>query len=200
MRGGPSAPPCRRRFHTPSRGAGQEPGGCAVRTRPGRTRSGGGHGDERQRTAADGSTAEGRRPNRGGVVTPGGVWGETGLPAQAASGRKAAGRWSRLLCGTWAPVAPMARETRPWRPHEWESPEAGHRGGVARRREAGAVRARERRGDIVPLDGAVNQHGEDPGGESNALGDVQAPSLGGVYTGEGQAGGGGRGGASEGSG
>jgi hypothetical protein len=45
-----------------------------VRTRPGTTRAGGGHGDERQRTAEDMAKAEERRHNRGGVVHPGGGW------------------------------------------------------------------------------------------------------------------------------
>jgi hypothetical protein len=50
----------------------------------------------------------------------------------------------------------MAREKRKWKPHERESTKAGHRGGVARSSEEGAVMALERRGDIVQLYGEVN--------------------------------------------
>jgi hypothetical protein len=50
----------------------------------------------------------------------------------------------------------MTREKRKWRPHERESTEAGHRGGVARSSEEGAVMALERRGDIVQLYCEVN--------------------------------------------
>jgi hypothetical protein len=63
----------------------------------------------------------------------------------------------------------MTREKRKWRPHERESTKAGHRGGVARSSEEGAVMALERRGDIVQLYGEVNQQWEEPGGYSKAF-------------------------------
>jgi len=47
-----------------------------------------------------------------------------------ASGMTAAWTWSRRLCGTWEPVAPMRREPLKWRPHESPSTDAGHRGGA----------------------------------------------------------------------
>jgi hypothetical protein len=49
-------------------------------------------------------------------------------------------------------------------PHEGESTEAGHRGGVTRSSEEGPVMGLERRGDIVWLYQRVNPQGEEPGG------------------------------------
>jgi hypothetical protein len=46
----------------------------------------------------------------------------------------------------------MEREKLKWRPHESQSTEAGHRGGVARISVEGAVMALERRGNIVLLE------------------------------------------------
>ena len=64
---------------------------------------------------------------------------------------------------------PDGKEKRKWRPHERESTKAGHRGGVARSSEKGAVMVRERRGDIAQLDCEVNQRWAEPGGSSKAI-------------------------------
>ena len=55
-------------------------------------------------------------------------------------------------------------ETQVGGPHEGESTEAGHRGGVTRRSEEGPVMGLERRGDIVWLYRWVNPQGEEPVG------------------------------------
>jgi hypothetical protein len=49
-------------------------------------------------------------------------------------------------------------------PHEWESTEAEHRGGVVRSRAEGAVRALDRRDDIVWRESAANRQWEEPYG------------------------------------
>jgi hypothetical protein len=49
-------------------------------------------------------------------------------------------------------------------PHEWESTEAEHRGGVIRSRGEGAVMALDRRDDIVRRDSAANRQREEPHG------------------------------------
>jgi hypothetical protein len=49
-------------------------------------------------------------------------------------------------------------------PHEGESTEAGHRGGVTRFSEEGLVMGLEQRGDIVWLYRWVNPRGEEPVG------------------------------------
>ena len=56
----------------------------------------------------------------------------------------------------------MGREKRKWRPHERESTEAGHRGGVACSSAEGPVMGLERRRDTVQLYGMVNQAWEEP--------------------------------------
>ena len=68
------------------------------------------------------------------------------LTDRMASGTKVARTRSRLLCGTWEPVAPMPRENRKWRPHERESTDAEHRGGATRSSDEGSVMELERRG------------------------------------------------------
>jgi len=45
----------------------------------------------------------------------------------------------------------MRREKRKWRPHERESTDAGHRGGVACNSDEGSVMELEPRSDIVQL-------------------------------------------------
>ena len=55
------------------------------------------------------------------------------------------------------PADRFGREERKWRPHERQSTEAGHRGGVACSSEAGLVMGLERRRDTVQLYGMVNQ-------------------------------------------
>ena len=52
--------------------------------------------------------------------------------ARVASGMEAARTRSRLLCGTWEPVTPMAREGRKRRTRERQSTEAAYRGGAVR--------------------------------------------------------------------
>jgi RNA-directed DNA polymerase len=56
----------------------------------------------------------------------------------------------------------MLREKFKWRPHENESTDAEHRGGVARSSEEGPVMGLERRGYIVRLYFLVNQKWEEP--------------------------------------
>ncbi len=68
------------------------------------------------------------------------------LTARSASGIKAAGTRSGLLCGTWEPVALMLRENRKRQNRERESTEAVRRGGVARSSAEGSVIEPERRG------------------------------------------------------
>ena len=56
----------------------------------------------------------------------------------------------------------MLREKFKWRPHENESTDAGHGGGVARSSDEGSVMGLERRGYIVRLYLLVNQQWEEP--------------------------------------
>ena len=58
--------------------------------------------------------------------------------ARSASGIKAAGTRSGLLCGTWEPATPMARENRKRQNRERESTDAACRGGAARTSEEGS--------------------------------------------------------------
>ena len=51
----------------------------------------------------------------------------------------------------------MIREKLKWRPHESESTDAGHGGGVAPISDEGSVMGLERRGCIVQLNLLVNQ-------------------------------------------
>ena len=66
--------------------------------------------------------------------------------ARSASGIKAAGTRSGLLCGTWEPVAPMRRENCERQNRKQESTEAARRDGVARSSGEGSVMGLERRG------------------------------------------------------
>ena len=50
----------------------------------------------------------------------------------------------------------MQREKLKWKPHESQSTDAGHRGGVTRSSVEGLVMGRERRGDTVRLYQWVN--------------------------------------------
>ena len=52
----------------------------------------------------------------------------------------------RLVHGTWEPVVSMPREKFKWRPHESESTDARHRGGMARSSVEGCVMRPEQRG------------------------------------------------------
>ena len=51
----------------------------------------------------------------------------------------------------------MSREKLKWKPHESQSTEAGHRGGVARRSVEGPVMGLEQRGGTVRLYWEVNR-------------------------------------------
>jgi hypothetical protein len=56
----------------------------------------------------------------------------------------------------------MLREKFKWRPHENESTDAEHRGGVARSSDESPVMGLKRRGYIVRLYFLVNQKWEEP--------------------------------------
>ena len=56
------------------------------------------------------------------------------------------------MCGTWEPVALMVREKCKWKPHEYESTDAEHRGGATRSSDEDSVMELERRGSIVQLE------------------------------------------------
>ncbi len=82
-------------------------------------------------------------------------WGEP-LTASAASGIKVARVRFWLERGTWEPVASMSREKSKWKPHEDQSTDAGHRGGLARSSEEVPVMGIERRGQIIQFRRGVN--------------------------------------------
>ncbi len=67
----------------------------------------------------------------------------------AATGIKVARACSRLITKTWEPVVPMLREKSKWRPHEDQSTEAEHRGGVTRSSLEVLVMGAEQRGRIA---------------------------------------------------
>ena len=67
------------------------------------------------------------------------------LSARSASGTEATRTRSGLLYGTWEPVTPMPRESRKWKHHERQSPDAAYRGGAVRISEEGSVMGLERR-------------------------------------------------------
>jgi len=114
MRGGPSKSACRSRLQTTSSCSGKESGWWALKEKAWqKTMSGEVQGDERKRTIDEVSKWKGWRQN----------WGLTKLQdksksylftAWAASGIKLAWTWTRLLCGTWEPVASMLREKFKW--------------------------------------------------------------------------------------
>jgi hypothetical protein len=83
-------------------------------------------------------------------------WGDP-LTASVASGIKVARVRSRLEHGTWEPVASMAREKPKWKPHEGQSTDAGHRGGLARSSVEVPVMGTERRGQIIQFRRGVNR-------------------------------------------
>jgi hypothetical protein len=55
----------------------------------------------------------------------------------------------------------MLRKKLKWRPHESESTDAGHGGGVSRSSDEGSVMGLERRGYIVRLYWRTNQQWEE---------------------------------------
>lgn len=71
---------------------------------------------------------------------------ETCVTVRAASGIKAAGTWSRLLCGTWERVTLVLREPRKRRPRKRLSTDTAYTGGAARMSEEGSVTGLEQRG------------------------------------------------------
>src|SRR5262249_57344603 len=58
--------------------------------------------------------------------------------------------------GTWEPGAALPREKPKWPTHQGLSPDAGHRGGWARRSGEGPGMGLERRGPIIPSRRGVN--------------------------------------------
>ena len=82
-------------------------------------------------------------------------WGDP-LTAGVASGIQVARVRSRLEQGTWEPVASMPREEPKWKPHEGQSTDAGHRGGLARTSAEVPVMGMERRGQITQSRREVN--------------------------------------------
>src|SRR3954466_1672005 len=91
-------------------------------------------------------------------------WGDP-LTASVASGIKVARVRSWLEHGTWEPVASMPREEPKWKPHEGQSTDARHRGGLARSSVEVPVMGMERRGPITQFRRRVNQAiGRNPAG------------------------------------
>jgi hypothetical protein len=91
-------------------------------------------------------------------------WGDP-LTASVASGIKVARVRSWLEHGTWEPVASMPREQPKWKPHEGQSTDAGHRGGLAHSSVEVPVMGMERRGQITQFRRKVNQAiGRNPAG------------------------------------
>jgi hypothetical protein len=82
-------------------------------------------------------------------------WGDP-LTVSVASGIKVARVRSWLEHGTWEPVASMLREKPKWKPHEGQSTDAGHRGGLARSSVEVPVMGMERRGPIPRFRRRVN--------------------------------------------
>ena len=91
-------------------------------------------------------------------------WGDP-LTASVASGIKVARARFWLEHGTWEPVASMPREKPKWKPHEGQSTDAGHRGGLAHSSVEVPVMGMERRGQITQFRRKVNQAiGRNPAG------------------------------------
>ena len=91
-------------------------------------------------------------------------WGDP-LTASVASGIEVARVRSWLEHGTWEPVASMLREKPKWKPHEGQSTDAGHRGGLARSSDEVPVMGMERRGQITQFRRGVNPAmGRNPAG------------------------------------
>jgi len=78
------------------------------------------------------------------------------LTASVASGIKVARVRFWLEHGTWEPVASMPREEPNWKPHEGQSTDARHRGGLARSSDEVPVMGMERRGPITCFRRQVN--------------------------------------------
>jgi hypothetical protein len=101
----------------------------------------------------------------GGIlVTPGGVW---GLPVYRPHGVRHEGSMTLF----WASVRNVGTgrsdakgEAQVGVPHEGESTDAEHRGGVARSREEGSVMDLDRRGCIVRAYSLANRQREEPRG------------------------------------
>ncbi|MEI2658350.1 MAG: hypothetical protein V9G16_14805 [Nitrosomonas sp.] len=80
------------------------------------------------------------------------------MTARSASGMEVARVRSRLLCGTWEPVAPMLREKHKEKHSKCESTDAEYRDGATRSSEEGTVMVLERRSCPIWL-GAIKQLG-----------------------------------------
>ena len=100
----------------------------------------------------------------GNLVNPGAVWEE---PVDCPHGVRHGGGVTLI----WALVRNVGTcrsaakgEPQVGSPHEWESTEAEHRGGVVRSRVEGAVMALDRRDDIVWRDSVANLQREEPHG------------------------------------
>jgi hypothetical protein len=100
----------------------------------------------------------------GSFVTPGAVREE---PVYCPHGVRHRGGVTVLWASVWnVGTCRFAAKGEPQvgSPHEWESTEAEHRGGVVRSRGEGAVMALDRRDDIVWRDSVANRQREEPHG------------------------------------
>ena len=100
----------------------------------------------------------------GSFVTPGAVREE---PVYCLHGVRHRGGVTVLWASVWnVGTCHFAAKGEPQvgSPHEWESTEAEHRGGVVRSREEGAVMALDRRDGIVRRDSLANRQREEPRG------------------------------------
>jgi hypothetical protein len=100
----------------------------------------------------------------GSFVTPGAVWEE---PVYCPHGVRHRGGVTVLWASVWnVGTCRSAAKGEPQvgSPHEWESTEAEHRGGVVRSRGERAVMALDRRDDIVWRDSVANLQREEPYG------------------------------------
>ena len=100
----------------------------------------------------------------GSFVIPGAV---RGLPVYCPHGVRHRGGVTVLWASVWNVGTcrfAVKGEPQVGSPHEWESTEAEHRGGVVRSRREGAVMALDRRDDIVWRDSAANRQREEPHG------------------------------------
>ena len=100
----------------------------------------------------------------GSFVIPGAVWEE---PVYCPHGVRHRGGVTVLWASVWnVGTCRFAAkgELQVGSPHEWESTEAEHRGGVVRSRAEGAVMALDRRDDIVWRHAMANRRREEPYG------------------------------------
>ncbi len=101
------------------------------------------------------------RSKPGGFVTPGSVWGQ---PVYCPGGVRHEGGVNlfQALARNVGTCRPDAKgEIRVGGPHEGERTNAGHRGGVVRRRVEGSVMELDQRGYIAQLYSQINQRWEE---------------------------------------